>query len=87
MTQTYFMNCGSIYSNIFQEFWVNLLVFCKKIVLLIFLVPLDKILRFFCVVIYICIYIYVFNTESLNQEFFQNIWVNLLVFCVLKMFS
>ena len=29
-----------------QEFWVNLLVFCKKIVLLIILLLLDKILRF-----------------------------------------
>ena len=44
-------------SNIFQELWVNLLVFCKKLVLLIILLPLDKILRFCCVVIYICIYI------------------------------
>ena len=48
MTQTYFRNFGSIY-------WF----FCKQnvCVLLIILLPLDKILRFFCVVIYICIYI------------------------------
>ena len=44
-------------SNIFQEFWVNLLVFCKKIVLIIFLLPLDKILTFFVLFIHICIYI------------------------------
>ena len=42
-------------SNIFQEFWVNLVVFCKKLVLLIILLSLDKILRFFCVVIQKCL--------------------------------
>ena len=46
MTQTYFRNFGSIYY-----------FFAKKLVLLIILLPLDKIHRFFCVVIYICIYI------------------------------
>ena len=42
--------------NIFQEFRFNLLVFCKKkLVLLIILLRLDQILRFFCVVIYKCL--------------------------------
>ena len=35
-------------SNIFQEFWVNLLVFLKqKTCLLIIILPLDKIIEFF----------------------------------------
>ena len=52
----------------FQEFWVNLLVFCKKkqLVLSIILLPLDKILRFFCC-LFTFVSTYVFNIESLNQ--------------------
>ena len=42
-------------SNIFQEFWVNLLVFCKKIVLFFILLPLDKILRFFVLLFKKCL--------------------------------
>ena len=48
------------------------LVFAKKLVLLLILLLLDKILRFF--VLYITfVSTNVFNTESLNQEFFQKI--------------
>ena len=74
MTQTYFRNLGQFTSFL-----------PKKLVLLIILLPLDKILKKICVV-YLHLYLhnYVFNTESLNQEFFQKIWVNLLVLCVLR---
>ena len=70
MTQTYFRNCGSIY------------FFCKKnvCVLLIILLPLDKILRFFCVVIHICIYICIQN-RIIEPRIFSENWDNLLVFC------
>ena len=47
MTQTYFAGILGQFTSFLQ----------KKLVLLIFLLLLDKILRFFCVVIYICIYI------------------------------
>ena len=57
MTQTYFRNFGSIY-----------LFFAKKLILLIILLPLDKILRFF-VLLLTFVSTYVFNTESLNQDF------------------
>ena len=52
MTQTYFRN--------------NLQFFAKRLVLLIILLPLDKILRFF-VLLFTFLSTYVFNTESLNQ--------------------
>ena len=53
----YIHNIHNICGDIFQEFCVNLLFFAKKLVLLSFLLSLDKILRFFGVVIYIYIYI------------------------------
>ena len=58
----------------FQEFWVNLLVsfLQKKLVLLIILLPLDKILNFF-VLLFTFVSTIVFITESLNQEYFQKI--------------
>ena len=57
--------------------------FLQKNVLLIILLPLDKMFRFLCS-LFTFVSTYVFNTESLNQEFFQKIWVNLLVLCVLR---
>ena len=62
MTQTYI-------SGILGQFTS---FFAKKLVLLIILLPLDKILRFF-VLLFTFVSSYVFNTESLNQEFFQKI--------------
>ena len=44
----------------------------KNLVWLIILLLLDKILRFF-VLLFTFVSRYVFNTESLNQEFFQKI--------------
>ena len=57
--------------------------FLQKNVLLIIILPLDKMFRFLCY-LFTFVSTYVFNTESLNQEFFQKIWVNLLVLCVLR---
>ena len=69
MTQTYIMNFGSIYY-----------FFAKKtLVLLIILLPLDKILSF-CVVIYICIYICI-QYRIIEPRIFSENWGNLLVFC------
>ena len=56
----------------------------KKIVLLIILLPLDKILRFFCVV-YLHLYLHMYSIQNHStKNFFQKIWVNLLVLCVLR---
>ena len=69
-------------SNIFQEFWVNLLFFCKKnLFYQLFFYGLTKYLDF-CVLFFTFVSTYVFNTESLNQEFFRKFGLIYLFFCV-----
>ena len=43
-------------------------------------------LKFVVVFNNIHIYVHIFNAESLNQNFLQKFWVNLLVFCVKKVY-
>ena len=56
----------------------------KKLVLLIILLPLDKILRFFFV-IYICIYICI-QYRIIEPRIFSENWGNLLVFLLKNLF-